>query len=117
METGKLLLVEDDALVRMVAQDILADAGYSVLEAASADEGLIVLAANPEIAILVTDVRMPGSIDGLGLTSIVSATRPDIRIIVTSGHVTPLKGDLPTGVVFLPKAYSPSALLEAVGHF
>jgi CheY-like chemotaxis protein len=82
-----VLLVEDEALVRMLGVDVLEEAGYRVIEAANADVALKVLEADPDaIAILVTDVHMPGSMDGEGLARIVDQRWPWIRVIITSGQ-------------------------------
>ena len=59
-----VLVVEDEGIIRMFAAGALQDAGYQVLEAQDAAEPLEILARNPEISLLVTDVRMPGELDG-----------------------------------------------------
>lgn len=61
-----LLVVEDEVLVRMLACDILQDAGYGALEAVNAAETLVLIDARPDIAIISTDVDMPGEVNGLG---------------------------------------------------
>ena len=73
MGVGKrtILIVEDEALVRVIGSDALEDAGYDVLEAASADEALRLLDANDDVRLLFTDIRMPGKLDGLQLANLV----------------------------------------------
>jgi CheY-like chemotaxis protein len=109
-----VLLVEDEALVRIFASDILAEAGFRTLEACSADEALTVLEAKPDIVALVTDVKMPGSLNGFGLAHLVASRWPEIGIVVVSAHALPGQGDMPKHTLFLPKPYQPSALIDAV---
>lgn len=109
-----VLLVEDEALIRIVASDVLAEAGFRTLEACSADEALTMLEAKPETVALVTDVNLPGSLDGFGLARLVEGRWPETGIVVVSAHACPGEGDLPPHALFLPKPYQPSALIEAV---
>lgn len=109
-----VMLVEDDPLIRLVASDILADAGFRTIEACSADEALIMLQAKPDAVALVTDVQMPGSIDGFGLAHLVACRWPHTGIVIVSGRAVPGEGDLPPHALFLTKPYSPSALVSAV---
>jgi CheY-like chemotaxis protein len=62
-----ILLVEDEVLIRMLAAEILSEAGFTVIESASADEALTILQARSDVQLLFTDVNMPGSLDGLAL--------------------------------------------------
>ncbi len=109
-----ILLVEDEALVRMVNADILMDAGYNVIDAANASDALELLDARPDVRLMITDVRMPGELDGYGLSRIVTKKNPGLRVLVISGDSPPGEADLPPGVPFLIKPLSPSALLRAV---
>jgi len=109
-----VLVVEDDVLVRMLACDILKDAGYDALEAVDAREALVLLEARPDIALLFTDVDMPGEIDGLGLARLTTLRWPDLPIIATSGARIVQSVDLPPTGRFLQKPYRPSSLIEAV---
>ena len=109
-----VLVVEDDVLVRMLACDILGDGGYGVLEAVSAQEALILLDARPDIALMFTDVDMPGEINGLGLARLVGLRAPSLPILITSGATAVPKVDLPANGHFLEKPYTPSVLLKVV---
>ena len=60
-----ILVVEDEAVIRMVTADVLQDAGFRIIEAVSADEALDLLDARPDVRVIVTDVNMTGSMDGL----------------------------------------------------
>lgn len=108
-----VLLVEDETLLNMLAEDVLSsDGGFMVIPAADADEALAVLKARPDIAVVVTDINMPGSIDGLELADVVHRTWPHIGIVVTSGRFD--DPPLPPGARFISKPWSPSALIELV---
>ena len=109
-----VLLVEDEPLVRLLSNDTLTAAGFHVIEACDAEEAIIMLEAKPGIAAVVTDVRMPGSLDGFALAHLVSNRWPQMGIVVTSAHAVPGEGDLPGSSEFLPKPYQPSRLIEAV---
>jgi CheY-like chemotaxis protein len=109
-----VLVVEDEVLVRMLACDILGDGGYDALEAVSAQEALTLLDARPDIALMFTDVDMPGEINGLGLARLVGLRAPSLPILITSGASAVPKVDLPANGYFLQKPYTPSALLEVV---
>jgi len=110
-----VLLAEDEALVRMMAADVLREeGGFKVVEAANGDEALSVLEATADVRALVTDVEMPGSLDGFTLARVVKQAWPDIGVVVTSGRVAPRSQELPSGVVFIPKPYRPAELVAAV---
>jgi CheY-like chemotaxis protein len=100
-----VLVVEDEFLLRMDAVDMIETAGFEVVEAADADAAIEILEARNDIAVIFTDIQMPGSMDGLKLARAVRGRWPPIKIIATSGvHVG--ETDLPEGGRFLPKPYS-----------
>ena len=109
-----VLVTEDEALVRMMAADLLSDEDYRVVEARNADEALEVLDLRPDVRVLFTDVDMPGSFNGFALARIVDRRWPWIGLIVTSGKNPPGPGDLPKKARFISKPYSPSTLLGEV---
>jgi CheY-like chemotaxis protein len=111
-----VLVVEDEPLLRMDAIEMISAAGYEVLEASSADEAVRLLETHFDIAIVFTDIEMPGSMDGLKLAAAVRRRWPPIQIIATSGHVDIRSGDLPEGGEFLPKPYTPSQVLGLIGE-
>jgi CheY-like chemotaxis protein len=84
-----ILVVEDDARVRRVVVARLKDFGYRIIEAATGTEALTLLAGNPEISLLFTDVVMEGGISGDELAKEVRVKRPDIKILFTSGYAEP----------------------------
>jgi len=109
-----VLLVEDELLVRMLGADILEDAGFEVVEAMNGEEAVTVLEARPDVQVLLTDVDMPGSIDGFELARHTSTHRPDIAILIVSGKVRPGPGEMPEGSLFVPKPYQPAALVQQI---
>jgi CheY-like chemotaxis protein len=110
-----VLLVEDEALVRMFAADLLREeAGFKVVEAVNADEALTVLEATSDVRVLVTDVEMPGSLDGFTLARLVHKAWPDVGIVVVSARACPGPEDLPPGARFIAKPYATEALIGAV---
>jgi CheY-like chemotaxis protein len=84
-----VLLVEDEVVVRALLAEELRAAGMSVTEAANADEAWAFLKAGGEVDLLFSDVRMPGSMDGIGLMELVRQNFPDIKIVMTSGNLGP----------------------------
>lgn len=102
-----VLVVEDEALVRMGMVDYLEDSGFDVFEAASADEAIVMLVEHAEISVLFTDVDMPGGMDGLRLAAAVRDRWPPIKIVVTSGHRNVTPDELPDEARFFHKPYNP----------
>ncbi len=103
--TTRVLVVEDEPLVRMLAVDLVDDAGLEALEACNADDAIEVLSRTPDIGILMTDINMPGSMDGLKLAEVARTACPSIEIVVVSGRQSLDPGKLPERSVFLPKPY------------
>ena len=83
--TLTILLVEDEALVRMIMADDFRDAGYDVIECSTGDEAWELLTTGVEIDLLFTDVHMPGGLDGLALAGSAREKLPDLPIIIASG--------------------------------
>jgi CheY-like chemotaxis protein len=109
-----VLAVEDEPIVRMSLADFLDDAGFKVFEAVNADEAIALLQARSDVQVVVTDIEMPGSMNGLELARVVQVRWPDVGIVVTSGRVRPSTDDLMDGVVFLSKPYLPDAVISAI---
>ena len=84
-----VLVVEDEIFLRDVTADYLEDCGFSVLQAANADEAVGLLRKNREVDAVFSDIQMPGSMNGLGLAHWITETLPDVKVLLTSGHVLP----------------------------
>ncbi|MER2252077.1 response regulator [Methylorubrum podarium] len=108
-----VLIVDDEDLVRMMATDMLEDAGFTVLEAASADEALEILENRSDIGLLFTDMEMPGSMNGFALAARVAERWPHIRLMITSGRCRPAPRDVPDHGMFVPKPYLVEQVLNA----
>jgi CheY-like chemotaxis protein len=109
-----VLVVEDETLIRLLANDMLSEAGYRVLEARDGQEALTILEVHAGVRTLFTDVTMP-NLDGLSLAKIVSERWPQIGILLTSGLVAP--SELPKGARFISKPYESETVhseIEAV---
>ncbi|MBL8620375.1 MAG: PAS domain S-box protein [Myxococcales bacterium] len=113
-----LLLVEDDTAVRATTRAALEGRGYQVLEANSAAAALAIWAAvGPSIALVVTDLVMPGGVTGRQLGDILIAQRPDLRIVYTSGYsaeVLDQRVHLSPTHRFLAKPYTTDAIADCV---
>ena len=109
-----VLVVEDDEAVRQYACGVLDDLGYRVIEAETGDAGLIATQANPEIDIVLTDIVMPGLLDGVSMAREIQKHRPDLKILFTSGYseTQPQEGGLVSSANFLKKPYRPADLAE-----
>jgi CheY-like chemotaxis protein len=109
-----VLIVEDEPLVRIGAVNLIEDAGFEVIEAASADEAIGILECRSDVRVVFTDIHMPGSMDGLKLAHAVRNRWPPIRIIVTSGRDLIAEQVLPEGGRFFAKPYNPIEILDAL---
>jgi DNA-binding NtrC family response regulator len=108
-----ILVVEDELLIRFMLSDGLRDHGYHVIEACSADEALIVLeTAMPDL--IISDVRMPGSLDGMGLLALVRRTMPTLPVIITSAHLQSELALADGATQFIAKPYTMDLVLYAV---
>ena len=107
------LVVDDDALIRMTALDILEDAGFRTFEASDGDKAMALLAEQHSLIVLLfTDVQMPGSRDGFAVARETACQWPHIAIVVASGQARPGPGDMPEGARFLGKPFSAEMITE-----
>lgn len=97
------LVVEDEMLFRLEVRDLLEAEGYAVVEAGNAAQALERL--DERVVLVVTDVRMPGSMDGLALAREVTRRRTDVAVVVVSAQMTPRPGDLPDHVPFVERPF------------
>lgn len=110
----RILVVEDELLIRLVVCDLLRDSGYDVIEAANGDEALDLLNARVAVDLILTDVRMPGSTDGLALLQFVRNKLGDLPVIVTSGHLESEVAMAAGASQFLAKPFSVAEALRLV---
>jgi two-component system, response regulator PdtaR len=109
-----ILVVEDDALLRMVAADTLEEHGFAVVEAANADAALKLLETRDDVRLLFTDIQMAGSCDGMDLARQVHARWPNILLVITSGQIKPAEAEIPDHGHFIGKPYREKDLLGEV---
>ena len=109
-----VLVVEDEPLIRMGAVSIVEDAGCEALEASHADAAIQILESRSDIRLVLTDVDMPGTMDGLKLAHHISNRWPPIRLIVVSGKLLIEASHLPRGARFFGKPYADTAVSRAV---
>ena len=98
-----VLVVEDEMVLRMRAVDIVEDAGFSAVEAVNADQALAILETRSDIAVLFSDIQMPGTMDGLRLAQAVKVRWPSIKIVLVSGRVKLSEDDKPAESLFFAK--------------
>ncbi|MFC4171238.1 response regulator [Microvirga sp. GCM10011540] len=107
-----VLLVEDEPLVRLTQVEVLREAGFWVLEAENADEAFDLLRRRSDVAAVLTDVDMPGSLDGFEFSRLVAQGWPAVGIVVISGKAFPDAGDLPPKAAFVAKPVLPDELVD-----
>jgi two-component system, response regulator PdtaR len=113
LETTVILIVEDEAIIRIATTALLEEAGYTVLEARDADVAVQILDSRNDIRAVFTDIRMPGSLDGLRLTHAIRYRWPSIHLLVTSGLNALTDEEFPRYARFLRKPYAPKDVLKA----
>lgn len=111
--TPYALVVDDDAMILMHACDILEGAGFRFYEAATGDDAKTLLAEHASsVTLLFSDVEMPGETDGFALARYVDENWPWIEIVIASGRVTPIDGDMPDKATFIRKPFNNQMVLE-----
>ena len=115
-----VLVVEDEMMLRMRAVDMVEDAGFTSIEAVDADEAIAILESRSDIALLFTDIQMPGQMDGLGLAHTVHDRWPPIKIILVSGQLKLTESDIPADSHFFGKPIESVAMIaemrNLIGH-
>ncbi|MGH8175254.1 MAG: response regulator [Steroidobacter sp.] len=112
-ERPTILVVDDEVLVRAMISDELRDQGYTVIEAINADEAVAILHSPIKVDLVVTDMRMPGLMDGAGLVRLLRAELPFVKVLMVSW---PAPDDSIRALLddFLPKPFLPSQLSQRV---
>lgn len=106
IETPLVLVVDDEWLVREGTVELVEAAGLSAIAASSADEAIALLEARPDIRIVITDIEMPGSMDGLELVAVIRTRWPPVRLIVVSGLHDLDQRAIPSEIRLFGKPYS-----------
>jgi two-component system, response regulator PdtaR len=109
-----VLLVEDEVLIRMDLAEALREAGHTVYEAGTADAAIELLQSPMRVDVVVTDIRMPGNTNGLGLAAYIHENRPSIKVVVMSGDYRPQEEDRLLFARFFSKPFDVRAVVKAV---
>lgn len=109
-----MLVVEDEPLLRMLAVEVVEDAGLEAIEAANADAAIAILESRDDIRLVFTDIDMPGTMDGMRLAEAIRDRWPPISIIVTSGQIAAVNIFLPDGAAFFSKPHSTSKVADTM---
>jgi DNA-binding NtrC family response regulator len=104
-----ILVVDDDLMMRMLSGCLAECAGFNVVSAKDADDAILVLEGQSDIRVVFTDVKMPGSMDGMELAAVIGRRWPAIGVLVTSGDADSEK--LPVGSTFIQKPYSVDSMI------
>ena len=112
--TPRILLVEDDTMQRYVMAEWLREFGYEVVEAASADEAKVLLSSVLSIQVVITDVDMPGRMNGYYLADHVCRKSPSIPVIVASGRARQRQAGSVRSGHFVLKPYDPEAVTQLI---
>jgi CheY-like chemotaxis protein len=104
-----IIVVEDEVLLRLWISDELRDSGFTVLEAANAAEALQILNSSVAVQVVLTDVRMPGRMDGVALAGWLRRERPEVKVIIASSHV-----DSSAAHVSITKPYSADQVINII---
>jgi len=100
-----ILVVDDDFMMRMLSRCLVECAGFNAISAIDADDAIRVLEEQSDIRVVFTDIKMPGSMDGMELAALIGRRWPAIGVLVTSGDASSDEV-LPTGIAFIQKPYS-----------
>ncbi|WP_375449954.1 response regulator [uncultured Devosia sp.] len=111
-----VLVVEDHALIRQAALDLVISAGFEALEAQDADEAIKILESRDDIRLVFTDIEMPGTMDGLKLVHYIRDRWPPIQLIVASGRAIFEESQLPSGARFFSKPYDDTSITQMMSE-
>jgi two-component system, response regulator PdtaR len=109
-----LVLVVEEALLRLYAADLLEDHGYRVIKAENADAAIKALETSNDVRLLFTDIQMPGKLDGMDLARQAHARWPNVLLLITSGQERPTRAEIPDDGRFVAKPYRSYELLAQI---
>jgi DNA-binding NtrC family response regulator len=112
--SNTILIVEDEALVRFDLVDFFTAAGWRVFDAENAEQAIAILDRHKDVRVVLTDVQMPGSMDGVKLAHYVRGRFPPTALFVVSGNALIQPDELPERTTFLPKPFDPYRLLRQI---
>jgi DNA-binding NtrC family response regulator len=109
-----ILIVESNNFLRLLTADVLEAAGFATLQTGNAEEALAMLEARSDIALLLTAIKMSGSMNGEELAHTVKARWPAMQIIVASGHLRTTENELPADSLFFTKPYHADMMISQI---
>ncbi|MGU3664186.1 response regulator [Methylobacterium sp. A49B] len=109
-----VLVVEDEPLQRLMAVDLVEEAGFDVVHVAGADEAVRVLESRPDIRVVFTDIDMPGGLDGMRFAATIRDRWPPIELVIVSGRRKPRDEELPARGVFFAKPYKKEEITAVI---
>ena len=107
-----ILVVEDEAIIRLEAVQMLEEAGFAAVEASNADDALKILEFRNDVRAVFTDINMPGTLDGLRLARAVRGRWPPIHLILTSGLMLPNEEEFSANGRFIRKPYDAARVIK-----
>lgn len=116
-EGETVLVVDDESSIRMIVTDVLEEAGYTPIEAEDGRSGLQILQSNTRIDLLITDVGLPGGMNGRQLADAGRASRPDMKVLFITGYADNAVirgGDLEAGMHVLTKPFAIDELVHRI---
>lgn len=108
----RVLIVDDNETARWILAEILEIEGYAVVEAASADQALLRFAESADIRAIVSDIEMPGSMNGVEMAALILRRSPKMIMVLTSGRYHPSVDELPGSVKFILKPWAPQEIIR-----
>ena len=114
---GTVLVVDDESNVRTVVREVLADMGLATLEAEDGASGLLVLESQAQVDLLITDVGLPGGINGRQMADAARQTRPALKVLFITGYAETAaigEGDLGPGMNLLTKPFAMDKLAHRI---
>ncbi|MDO1495913.1 response regulator [Pseudomonas putida] len=111
---SRVLVVEDDDNLRWLMTEAVSHLGHKVTECSNADDALKVVEGAMALSLIITDVKMPGRIDGIGLAKAVWSEHPELPVIIVSGHTAIRPGFLPANARFINKPCTLNTLSRAM---
>jgi len=108
----RVLIVDDNETARWILAEILETEGYAIVEAGSADQALLRLAEDADISAIVSDIEMPGSMNGVEMAALILQESPNMVMLLTSGRYHPSVDELPGNAKFLLKPWAPREIIR-----
>lgn len=109
----RVMIVDDEPLIRIYARDIIEEAGFEVEEAGNA-EGALRALQHDRFSVVLTDIEMPGSLDGIALAWTIQDKWPTVHVIIMTGRRPPRPSDIPGTAELLTKPFTPERLFAVV---